>query len=41
MRRFIFPEDPMMEAITWIALGIFAMGFLFGFGVGVCVCLMF
>lgn len=31
----IFPDDPMMEAVTIAAILLFAIGFLFGFGVGV------
>lgn len=31
----IFPDDPMMNAVTIYALLILATGFLFGFGVGI------
>jgi hypothetical protein len=31
----IFPDDPMMNAVTIYAIMILATGFLFGFGVGV------
>ncbi len=41
MKRFIFPEDPMMDAVSMIAIGIFMVAFLFGFGVGVGVAILF
>jgi hypothetical protein len=31
----IFPDDPMMNAVTIYAIMILATGFLFGFGVGI------